>query len=424
MTPSWQQLDLAAPLVEAMLELGHLKPTRIQQQVIPEAMAAQDILASSPTGTGKTLAYVLPAMQHLIDFPRQQPGSARVLILAPTRELAAQIHQQVERLCHFTGHQSLLVTGGVNFGSHLSAFESNLDILVSTPGRLLDYLEQERFSAEDVEWLILDEADRMLDMGFATAVGAILAEARHVSQRLLFSATLEGTAIQRFSKATLNEPVFIDAQPPKRERGKIVQWVHVADTLEHKTALLQHLLNEYPLSVLVFVKTKERVLELTAQLRTQNYRVSMLQGDMPQHARNQALADFTTSKNRILVATDVAARGIDIEDVQLVVNFDLPRRADVFVHRIGRTGRAGKKGLAVSLVEAHDADMLGRVERYLEEKLERRVIKSLRPKYKFPEPGKGGNKKKKSKSPKRSAEAKKAAKRVAKKSAKKAARKP
>lgn len=407
MTPSWQDLDLAPPLIEAMLELGHLKPTRIQQQVIPEAMAAQDILASSPTGTGKTLAYVLPAMQHLIDFPRHQPGSARVLILAPTRELAAQIHQQVELVCHHTGHQSLLVTGGVNFGSHLSAFDSNLDILVSTPGRLLDYLDQERFSAEDIEWLILDEADRMLDMGFATAVTSILAEARHVTQRLLFSATLEGAAIQRFSHATLNQPVSIDAQPPKRERGKIVQWVHVADTLEHKTALLQHLLNEHPLSVLVFVKTKERVMALAQQLRAQNYRVSMLQGDMPQHARNQALADFTDGKNRILVATDVAARGIDIEDVQLVVNFDLPRRADVFVHRIGRTGRAGRKGLAVSLVEAHDADMLGRVERYLGEKLERRIIKSLRPQYKFPEPGKGSSKKKKAKKAKRSSSAKK-----------------
>ena len=410
MTPSWQELDLAEPLVEAMLELGHLKPTRIQQQVIPEAMAAQDILASSPTGTGKTLGYVLPAVQHLIDFPRSQPGSARILILAPTRELAAQIHQQVEQVCHHTGHQSLLVTGGVNFGSHLSAFESNLDILVSTPGRLLDYLEQERFSAEDIEWLILDEADRMLDMGFASAVASILAEARHVTQRLLFSATLEGSAIQRFSQATLNEPVYIDAQPPKRERGKIVQWVHVADTLEHKTALLQHLLNEHPLSVLVFVKTKERVMALAQQLRTLNYRVSMLQGDMPQHARNQALADFTDGKNRILVATDVAARGIDIEDVQLVVNFDLPRRADVFVHRIGRTGRAGRKGLAVSLVEAHDADMLGRVERYLGEKIERRVIKSLRPQYKFPEPGKSNSKKKKSKKAKLSNAAKKRAK--------------
>lgn len=392
MTPSWQELDIAPSLIEAVLELGHLKPTRIQQQVIPEAMAAQDILASSPTGTGKTLAYVLPALQHLLDFPRSTPGSARVLILAPTRELAAQIHQQVTFVCQYTGHASLLVTGGVNFGSHLSAFESNLDIVVSTPGRLLDYLEQERFSAEDIEWLILDEADRMLDMGFANAVSGILAEARHVHQRLLFSATLEGSAIQRFTANTLQNPVFIDAQPPKRERGKIVQWMHIADTLEHKSALLRQLLNEHPLSTLVFVKTKERVVTLCQQLRQQNFRVSMLHGDMPQHARNQALADFTDGKNKVLVATDVAARGIDIEDVQLVVNFDLPRRADVFVHRIGRTGRAGRKGLAISLVEAHDADMLGRIERYLEEKIERRVIKSLRPQFKFPEPGKSKKK--------------------------------
>ena len=405
MTPTWQELDIAPSLIEAVLELGHLKPTRIQQQVIPEAIAAQDILASSPTGTGKTLAFVLPALQHLLDFPRKTPGSARVLVLAPTRELAAQIHEQVAFVCQYTGHTSLLVTGGVNFGSHLSAFETNLDIVVSTPGRLLDYLEQERFSAEDIEWLILDEADRMLDMGFANAVSSILAEARHVHQRLLFSATLEGSAIQRFTKDTLQNPVFIDAQPPKRERAKIVQWMHAADTLEHKTALLRQLLNEHPLSALVFVKTKDRVITLCQQLRDEGFRVSLLHGDMPQHNRTQALADFTSGKNKVLVATDVAARGIDIEDVQLVVNFDLPRRADVFVHRIGRTGRAGRKGLAVSLVEAHDAEMLGRIERYLGEKIERRVIKSLRPQFKFPEPGKG-KKKSKTKSKSKGAKAK------------------
>lgn len=393
MTPSWHDLDIAPELIEAMLQLGHKMPTRIQQQVIPEAMAEHDILASSPTGTGKTLAYLVPAFQHLLDFPRSEPGSARVLVLAPTRELAAQIHEQAAIICQHTGHQSLLVTGGVNFGSHLSAFESNLDIVISTPGRLLDYLGQERFSAEDIEWLILDEADRMLDMGFTDAVSSILAEARHVRQRLLFSATLEGAAIQRFSKSTLLEPVYIDAQPPKRERGKITQWLHQADTLEHKTLLLQALLNEHTQSVLVFVKTKERVLALTEQLRALKYRVSMLHGDMPQHSRNQALADFSQGKNAVLVATDVAARGIDVDDVQLVVNFDLPRRADVFVHRIGRTGRAGRKGLAVSLVEAHDVDMLGRVERYLGEKIERRVIKELRPQYKFPQPGKSKKKK-------------------------------
>lgn len=395
MTPSWNDLDIAPELIEAMQQLDHKKPTRIQQQVIPEAIAAQDILASSPTGTGKTLAYLIPAFQHLLDFPRKTPGSARVLVLAPTRELAAQIHEQAKQLCHFTGHTSLLVTGGVNFGSHLAAFESNLDIVISTPGRLLDYLESERFSAEDIEWLILDEADRMLDMGFATAVHGVMAEARHVQQRLLFSATLEGAAIQRFSRETLQNPVFIDAQPPKRERAKIVQWLHIADTIEHKTALLQQLLNEHPQSVLVFVKTKERAIQLTQQLRSQSLRVSMLHGDMPQHIRSQALADFVEGKNSILVATDLAARGIDIEDVKLVINFDLPRRADVFIHRIGRTGRAGRKGLAVSLVEAHDAEMLGRIERYIGEKIERRVIKTLRPQYKFPEATRSKKKKKK-----------------------------
>lgn len=395
-TPSWQDLELAPPLIDAMLEAGLNKPTRIQQQVVPVAMDGRDILASSPTGTGKTLAYLLPAFQHLLDFPRSSPGAARVLILAPTRELAAQIYEQAMMLAHHTGHNCLLITGGVNFGSHFSALEQNLDILISTPGRLLDYLSDERFSAEDLEWLILDEADRMVDMGFADAVHTIINDARHLRQRLLFSATLEGAAITRFSRATLHEPEYIDAEPPKRERGKITQWVHLADTLEHKTALLQALLNEFGRNILVFVKTRERVVSLTQTLRQQEYRVSMLQGEMPQHKRQQQLSDFANGVNAILVATDVAARGIDIEDVSLVVNFDLPRRADTFVHRIGRTARAGKKGTAVCLVEAHDAAMLGKIERYLQQKLDRRVIEGLRPQFKFPDTSKNKPKKKKS----------------------------
>jgi ATP-dependent RNA helicase SrmB len=395
MTPSWQELELAPQLIDTMMQLGHQKPTRIQQLVIPEAMAERDILASSPTGTGKTLAFLLPAFQHLLDFPRRSPGGARVLVLAPTRELAAQIHLQAAAICEHSGHQSLLITGGVNFGSHLSALDGNLDIIVSTPGRLLDYLGQERFSAEDIEWLILDEADRMLEMGFADAVNSILAEARNCRQRLLFSATLEGGHLDRFVRQHLTEPALLDAQPPKRERGKITQWMHIADDAEHKFKLLQSLLSEFPRSVLVFVKTRERVEQLNGQLRAAGVRVSALQGDMPQHARQQALAAFMEDKNAVLVATDVAARGIDVDDVKLVVNYDLPRRADTFLHRIGRTARAGRKGHAVALVEAHDAPMLGRIERYLGEKIERRVREGLRPQFKFPDPQKSKKKKKK-----------------------------
>lgn len=400
MTPSWQELELAPQLIDTMMQLGHQKPTRIQQLVIPEAMAERDILASSPTGTGKTLAFLLPAFQHLLDFPRHGPGGARVLVLAPTRELAAQIHLQAAAICEHTGHQSLLITGGVNFGSHLGALDGNLDIIVSTPGRLLDYLGQERFSAEDIEWLVLDEADRMLEMGFADAVNSVLAEARHCRQRLLFSATLEGGHLDRFVRQHLNDPALLDAQPPKRERGKITQWMHVADDAEHKFKLLQSLLAEFPRSVLVFVKTRERVEQLNAQLRETGVRVSALQGDMPQHARQEALAAFMQDKNAVLVATDVAARGIDIDDVKLVVNYDLPRRADTFLHRIGRTARAGRKGHAVALVEAHDAAMLGRIERYLGEKIERRVREGLRPQFKFPDPHKSTKKKKKKKATK------------------------
>ncbi|RUO24419.1 ATP-dependent RNA helicase SrmB [Aliidiomarina minuta] len=401
MTPSWEELEIAPQLSEAMLSLGHKKPTLIQQQVVPEAMAQRDILASSPTGTGKTLAYLLPAFQHLLDFPRREPGSARVLVLAPTRELAEQIHLQAAHICKSTGHSSLLITGGVNFGSHLSVLDSSLDLIVATPGRLLDYLEQENFSAEDIEVLVLDEADRMLDMGFASAVSSILAEARHVRQRLLFSATMEGQHLTRFATQHLHEPAYIDAQPPKRERGKITQWMYTADDAEHKYKLLLALLAKHSKSVLVFVKTRERVMEINQQLRAAGIRCSALQGEMPQFDRQQALAAFSSGKNAVLVATDVAARGIDVEDVELVINYDLPRHADTYIHRIGRTGRAGRKGHAVALVEAHDAAMLGRIERYTGEKLERRVMQDLRPQFKFPDPHKSTKKKKAKKAKRR-----------------------
>ena len=372
----FEGLDLHPSLVRGTQHLGYKKPTSIQKLVIPAALQGRDILASAPTGTGKTAAFLLPALQHLLDFPRRDPGQARVLILAPTRELAAQVYEQAKQLAQFTDLNLGLVTGGVNYGSQSEYFTRNLDLLVATPGRLVDYLESEDFDASDVELLILDEADRMLDMGFLSAMTRILEDCRHRRLGYLFSATLEGKHLTRFAEVFLNDPIALEAEPSRKERGKIHQWIYLADSQEHKQALLQKLLDDAKTAI-VFVKTRERVEQIQAFLQSKDISAVALRGEMPQHLRNKAIDSFRQGKVSVLIATDVAARGIDVAGVSHVINFDMPRTADLYVHRVGRTGRAGAKGTAISLVEAHDMAILGKIERYTDQKLARRKIAGL-----------------------------------------------
>ncbi|MDV6315677.1 ATP-dependent RNA helicase SrmB [Idiomarina sp. HP20-50] len=397
MTPDWEEFDLDDRLIAVLREAELNKPAKVQQQSIPAALDGRDLLISAPTGTGKTLAFLLPALQHLLDFPRQQPGPARILILAPTRELAEQIHQQASLFENKTGLSSVVVTGGINYGSQLSLLEKTHDILVATPGRLMDLLEAEQYNLEGIEWLIIDEADRMLDMGFAATVKEMALQARHRKQSLLLSATLNSSGVIKFSRELLTEPEYIDVQPPKRERGKILQWVHLADTDEHKRQLLMSTLKEHPGRQFVFVRTRERVELIANFLRSQfgtARKIVTLRGDMPQSDRQRIMNELKQTTDITLVATDIAARGLDVDDITVVVNYDLPKQADVYLHRIGRTARAGQKGIAISLVEAHDALLLGRIERYLDAKLDRRNIEGLKPQYKFPSTDKSRSKKK------------------------------
>lgn len=367
----------------AISQRGFTQPTLIQEMAIPLALDGKDLLASAPTGTGKTLAFVLPAIQYLLDFGRKDPGFARVLVMTPTRELAYQVYDEFKHFTQFTSLNVGVITGGINYGSHKDTLEKNNDILVATPGRLTEYLDEESFQADEVEVLILDEADRMLDMGFIGEMNRIVLEARRRRQTFLFSATLEGATLERFAERALNAPERIEAVPSRKEKAKILQWVHLADDAQHKLALLIHLLKQEEVTkAIVFVKTRERLASLTGQLETAGLRCAWLQGEMPQDKRMQAVSRFASGKVSILLATDVAARGLDIDDISHVINFDMPRTADVYVHRIGRTGRAGKKGTAISLIEAHDMAILAKVERYSEQKLKRRVIDSLRPKNK------------------------------------------
>jgi len=385
---TFEELELDEALCHAAADMGFETPTSIQELVIPHALDGRDILASAPTGTGKTAAFLLPACQFLLDYPRRQPGATRILILTPTRELALQVYEQALAITKHTQIVCGVITGGINYGTDKETLSKNLDILVATPGRLLEHIEKEAADCRDIECLILDEADRMLDMGFSTVVNQIAAEARWRKQNLLFSATLEGKGVKTFAHDILNNPEVIEANPSRKEKNKIHQWYHLADDMNHKQALLVNILKqETTTSAVVFVKTRERLQMLKDFLASKDIPVCWLQGEMPQDKRIAALARFKSGEVPILLATDVAARGIDVPNVSHVINFDMPRKADVYVHRIGRTGRAGAKGTAISLVEAHDFDMVAKTARYMGEPLKARIIDELRPKNKTPKIG-------------------------------------
>ncbi|MFZ7240222.1 ATP-dependent RNA helicase SrmB [Avibacterium avium] len=384
----FEELDLAPELLKALAKKGYQRPTAIQLESIPAAMAERDVLGSAPTGTGKTAAFLLPALQHLLDNPRRKPGTPRVLVLTPTRELAMQVAEQAEQLAQFTNLDITTITGGVAYQNHGEVFNSNQDLVVATPGRLLQYIQEENFDCRAVEILIFDEADRMLQMGFGQDAEKIAAETRWRKQTLLFSATLEGELLMDFAGRLLNDPVQIDAEPSRRERKKIQQWYYHADSHEHKVKLLARFIEQEKVSKgIIFVRRRETVRELSDTLRKRGIRSTYLEGEMAQTQRNNAIDKLKNGVVTVLVATDVAARGIDIDDISHVMNMDLPYSADTYLHRIGRTARAGKKGVAVSFVEAHDYKLLGKIKRYTEELLKPRIIEGLEPRTKAPKDG-------------------------------------
>jgi len=379
----FEQFDLDSELLGGIKNAGFIKPTSIQELVVPVAMTGKDVLASAPTGTGKTAAFLLPAAQHLLDYPRTKPGFPRVLVLSPTRELALQINEQNEKLTALTNIKTGVITGGVNYGSHKELLTANTDMLIATPGRLMEYIESEQFDAREIEILILDEADRMLDMGFSDTINRIIAEARWRKQTMLFSATLEGAGVIRCAKDVLTDPVYLESNPSRKEKAKIHQWLHIADDSNHKYQLLANILKREDVKrAVVFANKRETVQHLSGKLYGDEIPCAWLEGKMPQDKRNNSVNRLKNAKVNVLVATDVAARGLDIDDITHVINFDMPRKADIYLHRIGRTGRAGNKGTAISLVEAHDMAVIAKIERYMDERLPRRIIEELRPKHK------------------------------------------
>src|SRR5574344_1146179 len=367
----FNELDLDDRLLKAVEELGFTKPTNVQFQVIPEALSGLDVLADAPTGTGKTAAFVLPCLQHMLDFPKKKLGLCRILVLTPTRELALQVTEHAKKLAMYLPHISVgTLIGGVEHEEQLSVLTEKTDIVVATPGRLIEYLRKKMFDIRAVEILVLDEADRMLDMGFIDDVTEISQMASRREQTFLFSATLEGPLLSKFANEVLKNPVEIHIDSPRSEKKKINQYKYYADTIDHKVKLLKALLNDEKIEKsIIFVKTRERLMDLVKSL--------------DQAKRIEAMRRFSENEVKIMLATDVAARGIDVTDITHVINFDLPRSADIYVHRIGRTARAGRKGSAINLIEAHDVPMMERIEHYTGELVDMRVIDYLKPQHKI-----------------------------------------
>ncbi|XNN28322.1 ATP-dependent RNA helicase SrmB [Escherichia coli] len=325
---TFSELELDESLLEALQDKGFTRPTAIQAAAIPPALDGRDVLGSAPTGTGKTAAYLLPALQHLLDFPRKKSGPPRILILTPTRELAMQVADHARELAKHTHLDIATITGGVAYMNHAEVFSENQDIVVATTGRLLQYIKEENFDCRAVETLILDEADRMLDMGFAQDIDILLAKRAGVNRPCSFRQRWKATLSRTLPSVCWKIRSEVSANPSTRERKKIHQWYYRADDLEHKTALLVHLLKQPEATrSIVFVRKRERVHELANWLREAGINNCYLEGEMVQGKRNEAIKRLTEGCVNVLVATDVAARGIDIPDVSHVFNFDMPRLA-------------------------------------------------------------------------------------------------
>ena len=397
---SFASLGLIDPLVRTLAELDYLAPTPIQAQAIPLVLAGRDIMAAAQTGTGKTAGFALPLLQMLTMAGSTAPNSTRVLVLVPTRELAEQVHQSVASYGASLPLRTMVAYGGVSINPQMMKLRKGVDILVATPGRLLDLYRQNAVKFNLLQTLVLDEADRMLDLGFSRELDAVFAALPAQRQTLLFSATFSDP-IRALAAKLLRDPASLEASPRNTTVKAIRQWIVPVDK-KRKPELFLHLLKQHRWQqVLAFVKTRKGVDALVELLDAQQIPADAIHGDKPQPARQRALDRFKAGDVRILVATDVAARGLDIDALPVVVNVDLPIVAEDYVHRTGRTGRAGASGDAVSLVCADEVTQLAAIEVLTGQTLERVEEPGFSPEHRVPVTNTAGEVLKKPKKPKK-----------------------
>ena len=379
---SFSVLSLNSTLVNTLASLGYESPTPIQLEAIPAILAKRDVMAGAQTGTGKTAAFALPILHHLLaSSPLQELTTVRpvrALVLVPTRELAVQVQQSFVKYAKGTDIRVGIAYGGVSIDAQVAVFNAGIDVLIATPGRLLDHLRQGALSLKQLSLLVFDEADRMLDMGFMDEIQAVLKQVPSDRQTLLFSATLDA-AIFSLSKTLLRDPKLIEVAKRNTTAAEIEQVVYAVDA-DRKTELVSHMVRSKNWhQVLIFSRTKQGVDKLVQQLNKADIITQAFHGDLSQGAREKVLQEFKQGKIQVLVATDVAARGLDIVELKYVINFELPFIAEDYIHRIGRTGRAGSAGLAITLFSQEDALLLEEVEVVLDKRLPQQWLPGFEP---------------------------------------------
>jgi superfamily II DNA/RNA helicase len=393
---SFDALGLPELLTRALTTAGYTEPTSVQAEAVPAAIAGGDLMVSSRTGSGKTASFMLPALMRVLksrDEPRPKmdrntaPRGPRVLVLTPTRELALQVAKAAMDYGRFVPWLNVAtVVGGVPYAAQLRALRGPLDILIATPGRLIDHLGAGKAVLNNIELLVLDEADRMLDMGFIDDIHHIASQTPETRQTLMFSATFAG-ATGGLAEDLLKKPRRIDVAGHTDTHADIEQRLHWADDFGHKNALLDHLLTNREIDqALVFTSTQRDAEVLAQRLSELGHQVDALHGGMPQGRRNRVLSNLRSRRLRVLVATDVAARGIDVPTISHVINYGLPMKEEDYVHRIGRTGRAGRTGLAVTLAERRDFGMIQRIQRFTTQRIPSATVPGLEPKRAEPRP--------------------------------------
>ncbi|MCF7520834.1 DEAD/DEAH box helicase [Neisseria sp. ZJ106] len=379
MSIKFSDLNLDKNILSALVSAGYETPTPIQAQAVPHAMAGRDIMASAQTGSGKTAAFLLPTLQRLTRRSEKPGKGPRALVLTPTRELAAQVEKNASVYAqNMRWFRTVSIVGGASFGYQTRALSKPVDLVVATPGRLMDLMQSGKINFDRLEVLILDEADRMLDMGFIEDIETIVAATPEDRQTLLFSATWDG-AVGKLARKLTQNPEVVEVERVD-EQGKIEEQLLYCDDMRHKNRLLDHILRDAAIDqCVIFTSTKAMTEVLADDLYEKGFAAHCLHGDMPQGWRNRTLMDLRKGRCKILVATDVAARGIDVPTITHVINYDLPKQAEDYVHRIGRTGRAGRTGLAMTFAEVNEYVKVHKIEKYIGRKLEEVTIDGMEP---------------------------------------------